>query len=109
MTTSIKLELSYVCWVLVEPCALLARDLPCVGEGERVGVAVLFPRVLESHDKVEEDGDEESGTDQDWAPELVERAGVARGDHRQTLLVDDIGIDQDGGGTVCQLEVTLPI
>lgn len=92
--------------VLVEPSALLARDLPRVGERERVGVAVLFPRVLESDNEVDEDGDKESDTDQDRAPELVERAGVAGGDHRQTLLVHDVSVDEDRGGTVGQLRQT---
>lgn len=61
-------------------------------------MAVLFPRVLKPDDKVDENGDEERNTDEDGTPELVERAGMARGNHSQALLVDNVGVDENGGG-----------
>ena len=59
-------------------------------------------RVREAEDEVCEDGDKERNADQERAPELVKRARVARGDHREAFLEDDVAVDEDRGGTDCQ-------
>lgn len=84
---------------LVEPSALLASDLPGVGEREGVDARLGLARLHETEDEVGQDGNEERDADQERADELVKRARVARGNHREALLVNDVAVDEDSGGT----------
>lgn len=84
------------------PALLSLGYVPSFAKAEGVLAVVSLTRLREAEEEVSQDGNKQRDADEERAPQLVERAGVPRGDHREAFLEERVAVDEGGRGTASQ-------